>query len=126
MFDRAGLKLGLDKAVLQSMNTDQGKNKAEKANQMSKKEVEDLLKKGAYGALMDDDNAGDKFCEEDIDSILERRATTVTAESTLISRIFFIIFNRPDFTCCPKGTNHPLNVFNIKLFCSSSEFNETS
>merc|ERR1712008_350722 len=27
MFDRAGLKLGLDKAVLQSMNTDQGKNK---------------------------------------------------------------------------------------------------
>ena len=99
MFDRAGLKLGLDKAVLQSMNTDQGKNKAEKANQMSKKEVEDLLKKGAYGALMDDDNAGDKFCEEDIDSILERRATTVTAESTLISRIFFIIFYRPNFTC---------------------------
>ena len=48
---------------------------------MSKKEVEDLLKKGAYGALMDDDNAGDKFCEEDIDSILERRATTITAES---------------------------------------------
>merc|ERR1719328_550694 len=35
MFDRAGLKLGLDKAVLQSMSTDQGKNKAEKANQMS-------------------------------------------------------------------------------------------
>ena len=26
MFDRAGLKLGLDKAVLQSMNTEQGKN----------------------------------------------------------------------------------------------------
>ena len=95
MFDRAGLKLGLDKAVLQSMNTDQGKNKAEKANQMSKKEVEDLLKKGAYGALMDDDNAGDKFCEEDIDSILERRATTVTAESTLISRIFLSFFIGP-------------------------------
>ena len=29
MFDRAGLKLGLDKAVLQSMNTDQGKNKSD-------------------------------------------------------------------------------------------------
>ena len=29
---------------------------------------------------MDDDNAGDKFCEEDIDSILERRATTVTVD----------------------------------------------
>ena len=30
---------------------------------------------------MDDENAGDKFCEEDIDSILERRTTTVTVDS---------------------------------------------
>ena len=60
MFDRAGLKLGLDKAVLQSMNTDQGKNKSDGPGPLSKKEIEDLLKKGAYGALMDDDNAGDK------------------------------------------------------------------
>ncbi len=81
MFDRASLKLGLDKAVLQSMNTNQGKNSADKSNQLSKKEIEELLKKGAYGALMDDDNAGDKFCEEDIDSILERRTTTVTVEA---------------------------------------------
>ena len=58
MFDRAGLKLGLDKAVLQSMNTDQGKNKSDGPGPLSKKEIEDLLKKGAYGALMDDDNAG--------------------------------------------------------------------
>ena len=81
MFDRASLKLGLDKAVLQSMNTNQGSKTSEKANALSKKEVEDLLKKGAYGALMDDENAGDKFCEEDIDSILERRTTTVTVDS---------------------------------------------
>jgi len=62
MFDRAGLKLGLDKAVLQSMNTDQGGKKKDGggAQAMTKKEIEDLLKKGAYGALMDDDNAGDK------------------------------------------------------------------
>merc|ERR1712223_2371667 len=62
------------------MNTSQGKNTADKSNALSKKEIEDLLKKGAYGALMEDDNAGDKFCEEDIDSILERRTTTVTVE----------------------------------------------
>ena len=80
MFDRASLKLGLDKAVLQSMNTGQGNKTTDKSNNLSKKEIEDLLKKGAYGALMDDDNAGDKFCEEDIDSILERRATTVTVD----------------------------------------------
>ena len=30
-----------------------GKNVPEKSNSLTKKEVEDLLKKGAYGALMD-------------------------------------------------------------------------
>lgn len=72
MFDKASLKLGLDKAILQSMNTIQG-GKEQNNKQLTKKEIEDLLKKGAYGAIMDDDNAGDKFCEEDIEQILERR-----------------------------------------------------
>ena len=67
MFDRAGMKLGLDRAVLQSMNTNQGGKEANSANSLSKTEVETLLKKGAYGALMDDETAGDKFCEEDIE-----------------------------------------------------------
>lgn len=82
MFDKASMKLGLDKAILQSMNT--GLNAAGKeavTRQLTKKEIEDLLKKGAYGAVMDDDNAADKFCEEDIDSILERRTQVITMES---------------------------------------------
>ena len=45
---------------------------------MSKKEIEDILKRGAYGALMDEDgNASTKFCEEDIDQILERRTQII-------------------------------------------------
>jgi len=45
---------------------------------MSKKEIEDLLKRGAYGALMDEDgDASSKFCEEDIDQILERRTQII-------------------------------------------------
>lgn len=81
MFDKASLKLGLDKAVLQSMNTSQGgKDYGNASKQLSKKEIEDLLKKGAYGALMEDDNAGDKFCEEDIDQILLRRTQIITLE----------------------------------------------
>lgn len=36
---------------------------------------------GAYGAIMDEDSAGDKFCEEDIDQILERRTQIITLES---------------------------------------------
>ncbi|CAG0886234.1 unnamed protein product [Cyprideis torosa] len=79
MFDRASLKLGLDKAVLQSMNTSQGGKVVDPSSSgsVSKKEVEELLRKGAYGALMDDENEGDKFCEEDIDQILERRTQVI-------------------------------------------------
>ncbi|XP_056009130.1 chromodomain-helicase-DNA-binding protein 8-like isoform X4 [Ostrea edulis] len=77
MFDKASLKLGLDKAVLQSMGSDKTAPQA----QMSKKEIEELLRKGAYGALMDDDKAGDEFCEEDIDQILQRRTQVIQIES---------------------------------------------
>ena len=83
MFDKASLKLGLDKAVLQSMNTGQkgGTSGGDAGAPLSKKDVEELLRKGAYGAVMDDDNAGDKFCEEDIDQILTRRTQVITIES---------------------------------------------
>lgn len=49
--------------------------------QLTKKEIEELLRKGAYGALMDDDKAGDDFCEEDIDQILQRRTQVIQIES---------------------------------------------
>lgn len=68
--------------VWQSMNTGQKGGDASGNNkQLSKKEIEDLLKKGAYGALMEDDSAGDKFCEEDIDQILQRRTQVITLEN---------------------------------------------
>ncbi|KAM7542547.1 hypothetical protein Aperf_G00000019024 [Anoplocephala perfoliata] len=95
MFDRASLKLGLDKAVLQTTGAH-----ARQA-QLSKKEVEELLKKGAYGALMDDDKAGDDFCEEDIDQILQSRSHVVQLErgeknSTFSKATFSISDNRND------------------------------
>lgn len=93
MFDKASLKLGLDKAILQSMNTAQG-GKDPNNKQLTKKEIEDLLKKGAYGAIMDDDNAGDKFCEEDIEQILERRTQIITIEAEKGST-----FSKASFAC---------------------------
>lgn len=109
MFDKASLKLGLDKAVLQSMSGRENANSgvrcqraacshqhllhlrplpgnkhfppAAQVQQLSKKEIEDLLRKGAYGALMDEEDEGSKFCEEDIDQILQRRTHTITIES---------------------------------------------
>ncbi|KAJ8302947.1 hypothetical protein KUTeg_019343 [Tegillarca granosa] len=97
MFDKASLKLGLDKAVLQSM----GGEKATPQAQLSKKEIENLLRKGAYGALMEDDSAGDKFCEEDIDQILKRRTQVIQIESegkgsTFAKASFSMSSNRSD------------------------------
>lgn len=103
MFDKASMKLGLDKALLQSMNSNLNNDKnANQGRQLSKKEIEDLLKRGAYGAVMDDDNAADKFCEEDIDSILERRTQVITMESekgsTFSKASFAASGNRSDIT----------------------------
>jgi chromodomain helicase DNA binding protein 8/chromodomain-helicase-DNA-binding protein 7 len=61
MFDRASLKLGLDKAILSRMDAQSAYGEGEEASDsakvagMSKAEIEELLKKGAYGAFMDDD-----------------------------------------------------------------------
>ncbi|XP_034558347.1 chromodomain-helicase-DNA-binding protein 8 isoform X2 [Notolabrus celidotus] len=81
MLDKASLKLGLDRAVLQSMSGNKDKDSANGIQQFSKKEIEDLLRKGAYAAIMDENDEGSRFCEEDIDQILQRRATTITIES---------------------------------------------
>ncbi|XP_068451305.1 chromodomain-helicase-DNA-binding protein 6 isoform X2 [Clinocottus analis] len=100
MFDKASLKLGLDKAVLQDINRKGGLNGVQ---QLSKLEVEDLLKKGAYGALMDDEDEGSKFCEEDIDQILQRRTQTITIQtegkgSTFAKASFISSGNRTDIS----------------------------
>jgi chromodomain-helicase-DNA-binding protein 7 len=99
MFDKASLKLGLDKAVLQSMLHRSGTG--ENIQQMSRQEVEDLLRKGAYGAIMDEDNEGTKFSEEDIDTILQRRTQTIRLEpgvkgSTFAKASFTTSHNRDD------------------------------
>ncbi|XP_072110706.1 chromodomain-helicase-DNA-binding protein 7 isoform X2 [Mobula birostris] len=101
MFDKASLKLGLDKAVLQSMSGRE--NSANGMQQLSKKEIEDLLRKGAYGALMDEEDEGSKFCEEDIDQILLRRTHTITIESegkgsTFAKASFVASGNRTDIS----------------------------
>ncbi|XP_004842200.1 chromodomain-helicase-DNA-binding protein 7 isoform X4 [Heterocephalus glaber] len=101
MFDKASLKLGLDKAVLQSMSGRE--NATNGVQQLSKKEIEDLLRKGAYGALMDEEDEGSKFCEEDIDQILLRRTHTITIESegkgsTFAKASFVASGNRTDIS----------------------------
>ncbi|KAI9244805.1 SNF2 family N-terminal domain-containing protein [Sporodiniella umbellata] len=87
MFDRAGMKLGLDKAVMQRMNSTKEEALSVSKNELNRKEIEDLLKKGAYGAVMDDEESA-QFCEEDIDQILERRTTVIRHEGNEKGSIF--------------------------------------
>ena len=78
MFDRASRKLGLDQAVLMKMQDGRAAPANRKPEEDVRANVEMLLKKGAYGALMDEeDDESSRFCEEDIDQILSRRAVVV-------------------------------------------------
>lgn len=73
MFDKAGMKLGLDRAILQKMSFDQREDTPARKEDA----IQLLLRKGAYGVLMETDDASRRFCEEDIDQILERRTQIV-------------------------------------------------
>ena len=74
MMHRASLKLGLDKAVLGRMT--QASDKKQEAN--NTKDVETLLKKGAYHVFMGADYQQAVLSETDIDAILDgERASTI-------------------------------------------------
>ncbi|KAG7391581.1 choline dehydrogenase 7 [Phytophthora boehmeriae] len=82
MFHKASLKLGLDKAVLTHMRreNEEGANKPRKdksAKAQESKEINELLKRGAYDVFRDDDSAGEQFCAADIDQILQRSSQII-------------------------------------------------
>merc|ERR1712176_1369501 len=80
MFHMASLKLGLDQAVLQGIENNQ------KKCSLSKKEIEKLLRHGAYD-IFNEDKSGmaeaesNQFISQDIDSILERRTRKLVYEN---------------------------------------------
>ena len=75
MFDRASKKLGLEQAVLGTFEKDRDDDKP------TQQEMEQLLKRGAY-ALLDDENdeITKEFCADDIESILAKRTRTRVVE----------------------------------------------
>jgi SNF2 family DNA or RNA helicase len=76
MFDKASKKLGLDRAVL--TNVGHGAKVATSQTKEEVKKVDELLRVGAYDLFSKEaEEAAQKFCEEDIDSILQRRTTVV-------------------------------------------------
>jgi chromodomain-helicase-DNA-binding protein 6 len=95
MFHSASLKLGLDRAVLahqrgqnneESSSNGGRKSKAEK--EVQAKEIDELLKKGAYDVFRDDDDQeAQKFMETDIDQLLEQSSRKVTYGATSTSSL---------------------------------------
>jgi hypothetical protein len=82
MFHMSSLKMGLDQAVLQGF---EGGSQGEGA--LSKEEVEKLLRHGAYDIFNEEksgtaDAESCAFVQQDIDSILERRAKTIVHDNT--------------------------------------------
>ena len=113
MFQRANLKLGLDKAVLnplkQSITSD---GRVSEVPKMSKKDAETLLKYGAYDFFKEEregrsEELSNAFCEADIDQILEKNTKVITIDSqggSSFSKASFITdtsaevdINDPDF-----------------------------
>lgn len=84
MFHSASMKLGLERAILSAQRdqggdgTDDGQ-KPKNQKQAQAKEIDLLLKKGAYDVFKDDDDAEAKaFMETDIDELLEKSSKKVT------------------------------------------------
>jgi len=94
MFHSASLKLGLERAVL-SQNRDQGDesddaktNKSKSDREAQAKEIDELLKKGAYDIFRDDDDKeAEQFMETDIDQLLASSSKKVTYGSTSTSSL---------------------------------------
>jgi hypothetical protein len=82
-FKCASLKLGLEQAVLGAAAKSSSLAELEGgAEKLSAKEMEALIRKGAYSMLDDDDSEADKFVETDIDTILSSSRRVVTQQTS--------------------------------------------
>jgi len=83
MFDRASKKLGLEQAVLGTRNFTEGEfdDVDRKGPKIDAKEMEQLLREGAYAVLLEDDaEIMKEFYEQDIDNLLKQRSHVLVTE----------------------------------------------
>ena len=89
MFERASKKLGLEHAVLGGHNfRDDGGGEGggeggliAPVDKPTNKEMEQLLRQGAYALLDEDDEDAKEFCEDDIDKIMKERTHRVVLDA---------------------------------------------
>ena len=95
MFDRASKKLGLEQAVLGTFDRDEDDGKPS-AKEM---EMEELLKKGAY-ALVEDNDETEKFCADDIESILLKSKIRTLEHVASLARPVMVWCGEQKHACC--------------------------
>ena len=103
MFDVSSLKMGLDQAVLSGFESGTSGD-----GSLSKEEVERLLRLGAYGIFSEDKEGAEaesnNFVQQDLDTILERRARTVIHEKTGSQGGAGGTFSKARFNAAPLAT----------------------
>eukprot|EP01084_Bolivina_argentea_P224894 380179_1 len=72
---------------------------------MSQKEINELLKYGAYHVFQDDDKEADEFCEENIDEILAKRSKDIIFDKSNGGRTKINNFSRATFISSDDAAN---------------------
>jgi hypothetical protein len=90
MFHSASLKLGLERAVMSQSReqSEEGEDKPKKKSdkEAQAKQIDELLKKGAYDVFREEDDAeAEKFMETDIDQLLEHSSRVTYGASATSS-----------------------------------------
>jgi hypothetical protein len=98
MFHQASMKLGLDRAVLAHARIEQDEENQNNAKgkggggvsstdpgKLNVKEIDELLKRGAYHVFREDDTEQNEFVEADIDAIMQRRSHKVVYDEGMSS-----------------------------------------
>ncbi len=136
MFHSASMKLGLDRAVLAHQRQQEGEQEmsSKKSKELQAKEIDELLKKGAYDVFRDhDETEAKKFMETDIDQLLERSSRTITYDNIApnmssglgsFSKASFVTsdgdgndvdLDDPDFWSKTVGLEKPTDVLNENI-----------
>lgn len=117
MFQAASIKLGLDYAVMNGMQgaapglAGISDDKAEHFSAMSKRELENLLKHGAYDVFNEERSArgiedSKRFCEDDIDAILQRSAKVLhDAKAAEKPKLVSSSFSKASFVAGETGND---------------------
>ncbi len=98
MFHISSMKLGLDRAVLHGTDGFNGKSEDKNGLKLSKAEVENLLKRGAYAIFNEEDNNASKQFTGNSEEVL----------TSIISAYYFLLFAKHatffsrTFTGCPE------------------------